>query len=133
MIEDKKNPQIVILPFGKEEDLFAVEAESADVNTETDNLRGILESFAHDTPRTGDPEDSHAPPLVTVLDTVFLYGIIKEKRTDDVLVSFCTKGMYICFRLYEQLLHTTVMCIYFQEPSNVYHKIYLSLKEFEYH
>ena len=95
--EDKKLPQIAVLPFGREEDIFSLEAESTDLSRETDNLLGILESFAKDTPRTGDPEDSHSPPLVTVMDTVFFYGIVKEKKTDDVLASFCLKGIHICY------------------------------------
>ncbi len=92
---DKKKSQVVILPFASEEDMFAVDIETSDMKRETEHFRGILESVAHDHPRTEEGLlEETGPPLVSVLDTMFLQSIVEEKQS-HVLVAFCEKGLLI--------------------------------------
>ncbi len=106
---DRKKPQVVVMPFAREEEMFAVEMDSSDIFKETDHFRGILESFAHDNPRgEGGVLDETGPPLLSILDTMILTSIIEENQS-HVLVAFCEKGVliysgWLCTSHFGQLL-----------------------------
>ena len=98
---DTPEPQVVILPFGIEEEMLNIPVQTNDVSKETDEVIDILNTFRIDNQRTADGQI--APPMVSLLDPMFLTEIINDNEF-DVLVAFCELGESQSTLLYS--LHT---------------------------
>ena len=89
MTSETPEPQVVILPFGIEEEMFNLPVQTNNVAKETDDIIDILNSVRIDHQRSAD--GNIVPPMVSLLDPMFLTEIVNDNEF-DVLAAFCQVG-----------------------------------------
>ncbi len=108
---DQKKPQVVILPMAQQDGQFSVDVESSNMPNEINRLKGILENTARENPRTeGGIMEEMGPPLVSVLDPLFLGSIVEEKQS-NILVAFCKKGLCVLNLVSSWYISLNIICI----------------------
>lgn len=89
--DNKPLPQILLLPYGQENNFIGVDVDGQDLARETERVTGILDSFASDNPRSHGDHLAYSELGPSITDVTLLKALIAEKK-HHILAYFCARG-----------------------------------------
>ena len=89
--DSKPLPQILLLPYGKENNFVGIDVDGQDLARETERVIGILDSFARDNPRSHDDHEAYAELGPSITEVTVLKALLAEKK-HHILAYFCAAG-----------------------------------------
>ena len=89
--DSKPLPQILLLPYGQENNFIGIDIDGQDLAHETERVMGILDSFAIDNPRSHGDHTTYSELGPSITEVTILKAIIAEKN-HHTLAYFCARG-----------------------------------------
>ena len=89
--DSKPLPQILLLPYGQENNFIGLDVDGQDLASETERVTGILDSFASDNPRSHGDHMIYSELGPSITEVTVLKAIIAEKK-HHTLAYFCARG-----------------------------------------
>ena len=89
--DNKPLPQIVLLPYGQEDNFIGVDIDGQDLAREIERTTGILDLFASDNPRSHGDHMTYSELGPSITEATILKAIVAEKK-HHVLAYFCATG-----------------------------------------
>ena len=89
--DNKPLPQILLLPYGQENNFIGVDIDGQDLAREIERVTGIVNVFASDNPRSHGDHTTYSELGPSITEVTILKAIIAEKK-HHVLAYFCATG-----------------------------------------
>lgn len=89
--DNKPLPQIVLLPYGHEDNFIGVDIDGQDLAREIERVTGVLDLFASDNPRSHGDHMTYSELGPSITEATILKAIVAEKK-HHVLAYFCATG-----------------------------------------
>jgi hypothetical protein len=89
--DSKPLPQILLLPYGQEDNFIGIDIDGQDLARETERVMGILDLFASDNPRSHGDHFTYSELGPSITEVTVLKAIVAEKKY-HVLAYFCATG-----------------------------------------
>ena len=89
--DNKPLPQIVLLPYGQEDNFIGVDIDGQDLAREIEKTTGILDLFASDNPRSHGDHMTYSELGPSLTEATILKAMVAEKK-HHILAYFCATG-----------------------------------------
>ena len=89
--DSKPLPQLLLLPYGQENNFIGIDIDGQDLAGETERVTSILDSFGSDNPRSHGDHVTYSELGPSITEVTVLKALIAEKK-HHVLVYFCARG-----------------------------------------
>ena len=113
--DSKPLPQILLLPYGQENNFIGIDIDGQDLARETERVTGILDSFASDNPRSHGDHVTYSELGPSITEVTVLKAIIAEKK-HHTLAYFCARGERK--KMQEFLSHSLISIVESEECLN---------------